>query len=75
MIILFHFHEIFQKNVFFKCSPNFFLQGSSDEPEMTKLNEAITEQKDIVMKCLESDQCDINTLNEQLEILQTMQQK
>ena len=42
---------------------------------MTKLNEAITEQKDIVMKCLESDQCDINTLNEQLEILQTMQQK
>ena len=53
----------------------FFLQGSSDEPEMTKLNEAITEQKDIVMKCLESDQCDINTLNEQLEILQTMQQK
>ena len=51
-------------------------QGSSEqEPEMTKLNEAIVEQKDIVMKCLESDQCDINALNEQLEILQTMQQK
>ena len=51
-------------------------QGSLEqEPEMTKLNEAIVEQKDIVMKCLESDQCDINALNEQLEILQTMQQK
>ena len=43
--------------------------------EMSKLYEAINEQKDVIMKCLESDQCDIGPLNEQLEILQSMQQK
>ena len=75
MIILFCFHEIIFNFFHLNALKKIFLQGSSDEPEMTKLNEAITEQKDIVMKCLESDQCDINTLNEQLEILQTMQQK
>jgi len=42
---------------------------------MGKLYEAIGEQKDVIMKCLESDQCDINSLNEQIDILQSMQQK
>ena len=37
--------------------------------------EAISEQKNVIMKCLDSDQCDINALNEQLEILQAMQEK
>ena len=52
-------------------------QGSTSDQdhEMSKLHEAINEQKDIVMKCLESDTCDIAALNEQLDILQTMQQK
>ena len=43
--------------------------------EMTKMYEAISEQKNVIMKCLDSDQCDINALNEQLEILQAMQEK
>ena len=42
---------------------------------MTKMYEAISEQKNVIMKCLDSDQCDINALNEQLEILQAMQEK
>lgn len=52
-------------------------QGSSEENsvEMTKMYEAISEQKNVIMKCLDSDQCDINALNEQLEILQAMQEK
>ena len=51
-------------------------QGSNEEHlEMGKLYEAICEQKDVIMKCLDSDQCDINALNEQLEILQSQQQK
>ena len=53
----------------------FVLQGSAEEAEMGKLYEAIGEQKDVIMKCLESDQCDVNGLNEQLDVLQTMQQK
>ena len=54
-----------------------FFQGSSEENsvEMTKMYEAISEQKNVIMKCLDSDQCDINALNEQLEILQAMQEK
>ena len=43
--------------------------------EMSKMYEAISEQKNVIMKCLDSDQCDINALNEQLEILQAMQEK
>jgi hypothetical protein len=43
--------------------------------EMSKLYEAINAQKDVIMKCLDSDTCDISGLNEQLGILQTMQQK
>ena len=43
--------------------------------EMSRLYEAINAQKDVIMKCLESDTCDISGLNEQLGILQTMQQK
>ena len=43
--------------------------------EMSKLYEGINAQKDVIMKCLESDTCDISGLNEQLGILQTMQQK
>ena len=51
-------------------------QGSSeDQVEMGKMYEAISEQKNVIMKCLDSDQCDINALNEQLEILQNMQEK
>ena len=50
-------------------------QGSNEEMEMGKLYEAIGEQKDVIMKCLDSDQCDINALNEQIEVLQSMQQK
>lgn len=49
--------------------------NQSSSAEMGKLYEAISEQKDVIMKCLESDQCDISGLNEQLGILQTMQQK
>merc|ERR1719238_69875 len=49
--------------------------SSDNSAEMSKLYEAINAQKDVIMKCLESDTCDISGLNEQLGILQTMQQK
>lgn len=52
-------------------------QGSSEDnsAEMGKLYEAISEQKEVIIKCLESDQCDTASLNEQLAVLQSMQQK
>lgn len=52
-------------------------QDSAEEQvaEMGKLYEAISDQKDIIMGCLESEQCDVTSLNEQLSLLQTMQKR
>lgn len=41
--------------------------------EMNELYKNICEQKNVIMKCLESEQCDISTLNKQISILQNMQ--
>ncbi len=43
--------------------------------EIGKLADAINEQKDVIIKCLESETCDVDTLNEQLAVFQTMQEK
>jgi hypothetical protein len=42
---------------------------------MGKLYDSINDQKETIMNCLESEQCDVSSLNEQLELLQTMQQR
>jgi hypothetical protein len=51
------------------------LDSEQHSEQMGKLYESINEQKIVIMKCLDSDTCDINALNEQLEVLTTMQQK
>ena len=41
--------------------------------EMTDLYKCIGEQKDVIMTCLESETCDIVTLNKQISVLKNMQ--
>lgn len=49
--------------------------GSGGPPteEMTDLYKCIGEQKDVIMTCLESETCDIVTLNKQISVLKNMQ--
>lgn len=44
--------------------------GSADE--MAKLYEQITDQKEVIMKCLESEHCDVVALNEQVKSLEKL---
>ena len=47
--------------------------GGAPTEEMTDLYKCIGEQKDVIMTCLESETCDIVTLNKQISVLKNMQ--
>ena len=51
------------------------LPSASTSKKMKDLYKSICDQKNVIMTCLESDQCDIETLNKQISVLQGMQDR
>ncbi len=50
-------------------------QMSTSNSKMQELYKSIAAQKNVIMTCLESEQCDVNSLNKQISILKEMQDR